>query len=299
MPRSPRSRLLLRSGADRRAQCLTHVFCCLFLGGSAFAAPPQESLSPLSYADIADLAAPAEVIVEGKVRTLIALKAPSPAPPPDRIRYYAELSASAAIRAPAALPPTLSFLIDLPTTRGAAKQVKGRSLILFGHPGQRPGQFQLLSSTALLPLSPDTDSRVRAVAADVAAADAPPAVTGVAEAFHVAGTVEGESETQIFLSTASERPISLSIIRRPDQAPRFGASLGEIVKENPTLPQRDTLLWYRLACGLPQRLPASALAGIGPREADAARADYAAFLSELGPCNRTRTPSLGNRTSAD
>ena len=63
---------------------------------------------------------------------------------------------------------------------------------------------------------------------------------------------------------------------------------GEIIDESAEAPARDTLLWYRLACGLPHALPPRSLAESGPEEAAAIREDYAFVLADLGSCVRTR-----------
>src|SRR3546814_7628869 len=71
----------------------------------------------------------------------------------------------------------------------------------------------------------------------------------------VPGTIPGESETQIFLRTSDQRPVSLSVLRRPGEAPKWSVSLDEMVDESSAPAGRDTLLWYRLACFLPGQLP--------------------------------------------
>src|SRR3546814_13668580 len=73
-------------------------------------------------------------------------------------------------------------------------------------------------------------------------------ITEVGDAFHVPGTIPGESETQIFLRTSDQRPVSLSVLRRPGEAPKWSVSLDEMVDESSAPAGRDTLLWYRLAC---------------------------------------------------
>jgi hypothetical protein len=130
------------------------------------------------------------------------------------------------------------------------------------------------------------DARVRRIAADVVAADAPPAVTGIGNAFHVPGALPGEGETQIFLTTADNRPVSLSVLRRPGEPPRWAVALSEIVDEAAAPPARDTLLWYRLACALPAALPDRSTASLEPAEAAIAREDYAYILAALGRCGR-------------
>ena len=111
---------------------------------------------------------------------------------------------------------------------------------------------------------------------------------GLGDAFHVAGTVAGEGETQIFLRTENGDPVSLSVLRRPGQPPRWAVALGEIVDEAARAPVPGTLLWYRLACSLPPVLPARAVRTLAVADAEAARADYRLVIEALGPCGRTR-----------
>jgi len=120
----------------------------------------------------------------------------------------------------------------------------------------------------------------------VLAPGAPPPVTGITSAFHVPGSLPGESETQIFLRTADNRPISLNVLRRPGEQPRWAVALGEMVDNSAEPPRRDTLLWYRLACGLPRQLPAAALDQIDIPARAGARADYQLVLDGLGACQR-------------
>jgi hypothetical protein len=127
---------------------------------------------------------------------------------------------------------------------------------------------------------------VRRIARDAVAPNAPPAVTGLGNAFHVPGALPGEGETQIFVQTANGAPISLSILRRPGEERRWAVALGEIVDDAAAAPARDTLLWYRLACGLPRTLPATSLADEDPANVAAARDDYRFVLNQLGPCRR-------------
>ena len=121
----------------------------------------------------------------------------------------------------------------------------------------------------------------------LARGDVPPRITGVAQAFHVPGTIAGESETQIFLGTDSGNPVSLSILRRPGQSPRWGVAFGEIVDESAGQPARRTLGWYRLACGLPASLPRNAIDGLASADIATTVADYALVVRSVGACDRT------------
>jgi hypothetical protein len=251
--------------------------------------------SPYSYADIADLAAPATTVAVARIKRISAVR-------PDLAtnsqagtkRYYVEADVQSLIRGQAALARRIGFVIDLPDERNAPKAIKGKTFILFGRTGGKPDQMQLVSSNALLPLTTATEAKVKSITAELLKADAPPAIPGIGEAFHVKGTVAGEGETQIFLLTDGGQPVSLSIVRRPDMAPRFGVALGEVVDEAAAIPPSDTLLWYRLACVLPGALPDSAVTKLEAADADAARTDYRAFMDQLGSCPRTRPAKLGN-----
>ncbi len=256
--------------------------------------------SPYSYAQAADLAQGAPAILIGRIRSVAPVRAErAPGLRPGTARYYLDVQATTLIRGEAGLAQRLGMLIDLPepNSRTIVRAMKGKSFAFFGTGTAGGTQFQLVDSEALLPWTPGVEAQLRSIASELVAPDAPPAIRSVVDAFHVRGTVAGESETQIFLATATGRPVSLSVIRRPGQEPHFGAALGEIIDEAASVPPRDTLLWYRLACGLPATLPAAASAKLEPTDVAAARADYAAFLAQLGTCDRERRPPLPGKAA--
>lgn len=276
---------------------LTTAFCLPLSRGQAQQSVPATAAAenaPFSYAEVADLASRSQIIAVARPRSLAKVDPRIMPAPVGMQRFYVDAQVDSLIRGEAGLPSRIAFLIDLPIGRKPSA-IKGKSLILFGRPTARPGEIQLLSSDAILPWSAATEARARSITAELLAPDAPPEITRVVEAFHVEGTVAGESETQIFLATRAGEPVSLSIIRRPDMEPRFGAALGEIVDEAANLPAPDTLLWYRLACGLPPALPMSAAMKLDGRGAEAAAADYRSFVERLAPCARTGTgtPATG------
>ena len=85
------------------------------------------------------------------------------------------------------------------------------------------------------------------------------------------------------------RPVSLSILRRPGETPRWSLALSEIVDEAAAAPRHDSLLWYRLACGLPRAVPQQSFPeDSGEEDRAAIRADYRLVLDSLGACGRTR-----------
>lgn len=254
----------------------------------AFAAPGATVTPPPTYryASIADLAIRAPMVIDGVVRDAVRIKGPDAANvPAGYVRLYVTVDVIALIRGPGAVPPRIGYLYDTKLDlRGSAPKLKKLRVILFARPvTTAPDQVQLVAADAQLIWSPATEATARRIASDIATADSPPAITGIANAFHAPGTLPGEGETQIFLRT-SGRPISLSVIRKQDQAPVWSVSLSEVVDDALPPPPRDTFLWYRLACGLPEALPADMLAGLDAADAAAVRDDYAIVQNGLGPC---------------
>src|SRR3546814_3831426 len=102
--------------------------------------------------------------------------------------------------------------------------------------------------------SSDLEAQLRAILTELVEPGAPPAITGIANGFHVPGTLPGEGETQLFLNTVTGDPVSLTVLTAADGSRRWAAAFGEIVDGSAAVPARDTLAWYRLACGLPRQL---------------------------------------------
>ncbi|WP_294088701.1 hypothetical protein [Sphingomonas sp.] len=250
------------------------------------AAPPPPPVP--SYARVAELVLGAPVIIDSVVRSAQKLKpAESPGLPPNHVRFDITADVRALIRGSDSAPARISYLADVPLdARGRPPKLAKQRVLLFGRavPG-RADQIQLTALAAQQPWSAPLDALTRRIAAEVVDPAAPPAISGIGNAFHVPGTLPGEGETQIFLNTPDGRPVSINIIRRPGEAVRWGVALSEIVDEAAAPPARDTLLWYRLACHLPRALPAGATATMEADDARAARADYAFVLDALGPCS--------------
>ena len=129
---------------------------------------------------------------------------------------------------------------------------------------------------------------LRSIVREASGPDPAPRIVGIGRAFHVPGSLAGESETQFFLLTADNRPISLTVLRRPGEQPRWSVALSEIVDDSAAAPAPGTLLWYRLACTLPARLPPDALSEASPEENQAIQTDYRLVMEGLGACVRTR-----------
>ena len=249
------------------------------------------SAAPMGYSDLADLALSAPVAAHVRVARAVAVKDVQAAGlRPGMARLYVEADVVALIRSPGPLPSRLAYVVDLPSdSRGKPPKLrKGAEFLLLAAAAGRPGEIRLVAPDAQIPYSPAAAERLRAIVREAGGAAAPPRITGIGKAFHVPGAIPGESETQIFLQTADQRPISLTVLRRPGQTPQWAVALGEIVDEAAAAPAPGTLLWYRLACALPPRLPAQSLADVEPGQVAAVESDYRLVIGQLGPCGRTR-----------
>lgn len=271
------------------------VAACLILAAypqvSAAQTKQAAETATLSYADLADLADAAPLVAAARIRSIIALPAEQAQNvPAGQKRLYIEAEVTNLIRGEGGISPLVRYIYDAPlNARGKLPKLKKAHVILFARRASRPGEIQLVARDAQIPAAPETIEKVKAILSDLVAERAPPRIIQLGDAFHVAGTVAGESETQIFLRTADGQPVSLSILRRPGQEPKWAVALGEIVDEAARPPAPGTLLWYRLACSLPPALPERSVHALPPAGAEAARADYALVIQSLGSCGRTRT----------
>lgn len=246
----------------------------------------------LSYADLADLGAGAPVVAHLRVRDADAL---SPAEAanvaPGYRRFQIEAEVVALLRGTGGIDGRVRYLVDLPSdSRGRPARIGRRAemLVLANRVPNRPGDLRLVAADAQIPYSPEAAETLRAIVRESSAPGAPPRIVGIGRAFHVPGSLAGESETQFFLLTADNRPISLTVLRRPGEQPRWSVALSEIVDDGAAAPAPNTLLWYRLACTLPARLPADALSEASAEEAQAIQVDYRLVMEGLGRCVRTR-----------
>jgi hypothetical protein len=274
-----------------RSTFLLPMLAAVMTPQPGLAQPPAAAVQP-SYADLADLALAAPVIADATVRSTNRLKGAEAAGVPAGLaRLYVEADVVALIRGAGGLARRVGYLLDVPLdARGKLPSLKKARVLLFARPAAA-GQVQLVAPDGQLRWAPELDAQVRAIAREALGADAPPRLTGVGNAFHVPGALPGEGETQVFLQTADNRPVSLSVLRRPGERPRWAVALSEIVDEAAAPPPPGTLLWYRLACSLPPALPARSIAAIAPADAAKAQEDYRFILTQLGPCGRTRLMS--------
>lgn len=264
------------------------ILFCVATGSHA-ESPAAAAAESLTYADLADLALPAPVVAHVQLRSAARLK-PAQAPdlPAGASRFYVQADVVSLIRGAQGLPARVAYLVDVPNVGGKPAKLarKGQYIVLAATVPGRPGELQLQGAGAHLAYTPARAERLRAILQEATRADAPPRITGIGRAFHVPGSLPGESETQIFLRTADNEPVSLSVLRRPGETPRWAVALSEIVDDAAAPPQPNSLLWYRLACSLPATLPAQSYAEEA-EHAGAIQADYRLIKERLGPCARS------------
>ena len=244
-----------------------------------------------AYSDIADLVVIAPIIVDAKVKKTIKISPEqSIGVPQNQQRLLIEADVIALIRGQNGLAAKVKFVIDVPKdARGKVPKLnKQRIFIMADAVKGRPEQLQLVRPDALVKFSVENDAMVRAIAKEAVLLDAPGRITGIASAFHSAGTVIGEGETQIFLNTENRQPVSISVVSRPGAPKQWSVSTSELIEETTSTPRRFTLLWYRLACGLPKALPADLVQSGEGENAARAQGDYKFVADALGPCGRKR-----------
>lgn len=252
----------------------------------------QSDGSRIGYADLVDLSDAAGVVAMATIGSSVAVEPErSPGLGAGHVRLYVEAAIDGVIRGASGLPGKVAYLVDVPLdSRGKPPRLKKQRVILFAAGTAPNGQLQLVAPDAQIAWSVEAETMVRDIQRAIISPSAAPIVTGIDSAFHVAGTLPGEGETQIFLTTKNGDPVSLNVLRRPGQQPVWAVAFGEILDESARTPAPGTLGWQRLACGLPARLPPASLAGGNPVQLRAVEADYRLIRDSIGPCGRLRTP---------
>jgi hypothetical protein len=259
---------------------------------TATATPAATGTALPSYADIADLADSAQQVIRAQVSKVAPVDTARASGAKAGVgRFYVEAKTKALIYGQGAVGESLRYLVDLPLdAKGKPPALKKKEVLLFARGGAgRPGEIQLVTPDAQILWDAATEQRLRGILGELHAADAPARVTGVREAIHVPGNLAGEGETQLFLATADGSAAAITLARASGGAPpRWSVSFSEVAMGDGTPPTRDTLEWYRLACFLPQQLPAGSNLSGGEAEQRQAEVDYRQVLTDLGPCTRMR-----------
>ena len=243
------------------------------------------------FADVADLTIGSPVVLRASIRKAEKLnRKEAPDVAPGRVRMLIEADVQGVLTAREPVPARIEYLWEGPLdARGKAPRLKGLPVLLFLQrvPG-REGQYQLTSRNGQIAATARSEAAARRVLTDLRSPEVRDLrITGIGSAFHVRGSIPGEAESQIFLTTASGRPVSLVVLSRPGQAKSFSIALSDIIDDAAGSVPRDTLMWYRLACALPPAVPATAVDELAPEDRQAVAADYDFVRNALGACGRT------------
>ena len=281
--------------ASRPARCAVLglaglALCALAPSAGAQAAPPP-AVAGLTYADLADLADPAQTVLQVKVtKQSVVEPARAPGLLPGKVRLYVVAKPEGALTGQAPAVKAVKYLVDVPlAANGRAPKLTGKRQIIFArNVDGRPDELQLVAPDAQIPADPAISARLVPLLTELRAPDAPPRVSGIRDILSVAGNLAGESETQLFLLSPPNESILVSVLRRPGSGPSWGVAWSELVDQSGRPPARDTLAWYRLACSLPDRLPANANLASDPEDRARAMQDYGFVKQQLGACTRSR-----------
>ena len=295
-----RMKPILPDGQNRRRHFFGMIIALSTFGAfstvsAAPAAPSPAATSgnpAFSYADLADLALRGQLVAGVTVTRAERLKGElEPGLAAGRARFLIQATTGMLLRGSEGMPGSISYIVDVPLDPNgkAPKLKKSRFILIADRVVGRPMMVRLTSPHSQLDWTQANESRLRAILTEASSSSAPPRITAVGNAFHVPGAIPGESESQIFLTTSDNRPISLSVLRRPGEQPRWAVALGEMIDENAKAPARGTLLWYSLACFLPSRVPDRSISALSEGDQRAVREDYRLVLEKLGPCGRTIT----------
>ncbi|MDD3799790.1 MAG: hypothetical protein PHE36_11510 [Novosphingobium sp.] len=256
----------------------------------AHAQAPVPSGSEPTYADIADLADSAGLVVLVQVKKMLRVEDErAPGLREGYGRFYIEAATRSLLTGNAPIGESVRYLVDLPLDSGGKPpKLKKQDVFLFARAvSGRPGELQLVARSAQRPWSAAGEARLRAILQSLVSPDAPAKVMGVRELFYVPGNLAGQGETQIFLKTQDGSAASITVHHEAGRPPAWGVSFSELVADVGNPPARDTLQWYRLACFLPNTPPSGANVSEGYAAKRQAEADYRMVLGELGVCDRT------------
>jgi hypothetical protein len=243
------------------------------------------------FADLADLTLAAPVVLRATILKAEKLnRKEAPDVPPGRVRMLMDAQVQGVLTSREVVPARIRYLWEGPLdARGKAPKLKGADVLLFLQrvPG-REGQYQLTSPNGQVAWTARADAGIRRVLTDSRSPELRDLrITGIGNAFHVRGSIPGEAESQIFLNTASGRPVSLVVLSRPGEAKRFSVALSDVIDDAAAAVPRDTLMWYRLACALPPTVPPTAVDELSEEDRQAVAVDYGFVRESLGPCSRS------------
>lgn len=263
------------------------VITCVVFGLPVCGGPAFAGDNP-GRADLVRLTLDAPVIIRaeiGKTSKLGTRLSPGLAPGHQRLLVRARVLN--VLIAPGFIPQEIEYLADFALdSHGRPPKLKGAAVMLFLTAGRMENQFGLVAPWGQVDWSADREAYVRRIAREALEPGLKDMeIAGFGQAFNVPGSLPGESESQIFVQTESGRPVSLVVLSRPGQKPRFSVATGDIIDDAAQSVEPGSLMWYHLACGLPAELPGASLDTLDADSIAAVRRDYRFVRESLGPCD--------------
>lgn len=247
----------------------------------------QAAANGASYPLIANLTLGSDVVLTGTVRKMERLSGRDALSAPEGVnRYLMRVEVSGVLLAPRAVPGEISYIWDAPeAVYGKRPKLKGESVLLFlrAVPGN-DRLYQLSARNAQIRNPEQAIAMVRSIAADpIRLSGFGYRVTGVVDATRMQRASDEGFGTHFLIETAEKGLMTVSVPEGPANR-TITVSLPDSLGESRPL-ERNSLVGYFLACGLPDTLPEPVLttaAAIG--DVTAVQADYKHLRATVGPC---------------
>ncbi len=273
----------------------TFVYPLLLGAAITFAQPlraqPAVSSPTTAYPVVARLYLSSPVVARGLVKGQSKLgkkeNAALPPLPTGQGRAMLDVELQAVLKAPDALPAKLKFLWQGPLdAKNKVPSLKKQSLLLFLSTVTSSGVtgYGLTDINSVRPWSAAEEAQLRAIAA---AAQDPAqrglAIKGVRTTFV---TVPEDSNSapyvHILFVTQNGAPLA-AILEKPSGQWTLRTTVTDLDQDAQAI-ERQSLLWYHMACGLPAEPPAVVTEQPSEQERTLAREAWRGMLEQLGPC---------------
>jgi hypothetical protein len=264
----------------------------LMLGAAiAFATPLVAQLAPTPYPVAARLYLNSPVVARGLIKSQSKLgkkeTAALPALPPGQGRAMLVAELQTVLKAPDALPAQLKFLWQGPLdAKGKVPGFKKQTLLLFLTPVTANGVtgYGLSDINSVRPWQPAEDTQLRAIA--TAAQDPAQrglAIKGVRTTFvTLPGDANSDPYVHILFATMSDAPLA-AILEKQSGKWVLRTTMTDLDQDAAAI-ERQSLLWYHMACGLPAAPPSNVIKQPTEAESALAREAWSGMLEQLGPC---------------
>jgi hypothetical protein len=244
-----------------------------------------------SYASLARLTLAAPVIVRAQVRKPGLFSRPQVTQLPNgRLRVVMEADLQSVIQAPLAIRTPIQFVWEgQGDAKGRAPDLSRQTFLMFlNRPATAAEPFTLVRASGLAPWSEPAEATVRRIIGEALQSPsiAKLQLSGVREIMALDADPPYAASYQLLLDGRSGEAVALQLDQHPQaQRDRVQVSFDDTMVAAQAV-QRDTLLWYAIACTLPrQSADRIAAAAAVPDQAGAAASAYARLVNALGTCN--------------